>query len=792
MNETHIDTDKTLRAIGKDASQKFMLQIGAMDGVSFDEIRGYTDLFKWSGLYVEPNPEMYQRMVESYRNHDNVKFEMSAISDYNGEITMLRIPPEVVDSGKVHPCFNGMTSVWPPRNGLGSEGDKPTVDKYGEKISVPCITLKNLLEKHNVNQIDILAIDAEGHDWTIFSQFDFNLYRPSYIKIEYINLSKNEQEELKKKLIDADYVYHIHGQDINAVPKEIHQPTEKVEVKPISKDMHETTIVTGIFDLCRENAGDGFKRSFDHYIKNFKKLLKTNCPMVIFIEDKYEHLVWESRDRSNTFLIKRECDSFKDPTFPFFQQVSDIRSNEDWLSQAGWLRNSTQATLELYNPMVMSKMFMLNDASIFNPFNTDFFVWIDGGITNTVHEGYFTHDKVIEKISNAIDKFLFISYPYKDGGEIHGFKRSEMARYCSTDPQYVCRGGVFGGHKDHINKANSLYYSILQQTLSEGLMGTEESIFTIMSYLQPEFYHRFELKDEDAGLVAPFFEHLKNSNKEKPLVTKKSSSKCALYILTFNSPQQIQKLIDSFYQVPNFLDAFEEKYILDNSTDRNVFGDNLDIATKNGFSIIKKDNIGICGGRQFIAEHFDKTDCDAMAFFEDDMFLNPPSENGFCKNGFRKYIPNLIQKSIKILHRANFDFIKLSFSEFFGDNRTQWSWYNVPQDVREKWWPDYNKLPKHGLDPNAPLTNFHQMGLEDDLTYLTGDIYYANWPQLVSKEGNKKMFLETTWTRPYEQTWMSHMFQLSKAGKLNSGILLCSPITHDRFIHYNQEERVES
>jgi FkbM family methyltransferase len=792
MNQAHIDTDKILREIGKDASEKFMLQIGAMDGVSFDEIRGYTDLFKWPGLYVEPNPEMYQRMVDSYNNHDNVKFEMSAISDYNGEITMLRIPPEVVDSGKVHPCFNGMTSVWPPRNGLGSEGDKPTVDKYGEKISVPCITLKNLLEKHNVSQIDILAIDAEGHDWTIFSQFDFNLYRPSYIKIEYINLSENEQEELKKKLTDADYVYHIYGQDINAVPKEINQPTVKVEVKPTSKNAHETTIVTGIFDLSRENAGDGFKRSFDHYIKNFKKLLKTNCPMVIFIEEKYEHLVWESRDRSNTFLIKRECSSFKDSTFPFFQQVSEIRSNEDWLSQADWLRNSTQATLELYNPMVMSKMFMLNDASIFNPFDTDFFVWVDGGITNTVHEGYFTHDKVIEKISNAIDKFLFISYPYKDGGEIHGFKRSEMARYCSTDPQYVCRGGVFGGHKDHINKANSLYYSILQQTLSEGLMGTEESIFTIMSYLQPEVYHRFELKDEDAGLVAPFFEHLKNSTDLKPLQIKKSSSKAALYILTFNSPQQIQKLIDSFHQVPNFLDAFEEKYILDNSTNKDVFGDNLDIATKNGFSIIKKDNIGICGGRQFIAEHFDKTDCDAMAFFEDDMFLNPPSENGFCKNGFRKYIPNLIQKSIKILHRANFDFIKLSFSEFFGDNRTQWSWYNVPQDVREKWWPDYNRLPKHGLDPNAPLTNFHQMGIEDDLTYLTGDIYYANWPQLVSKEGNKKMFLETTWARPYEQTWMSYMFQLSKTGKLNSGILLSSPITHDRFIHYNQEERVES
>jgi hypothetical protein len=84
------------------------------------------------------------------------------------------------------------------------------------------------------------------------------------------------------------------------------------------------------------------------------------------------------------------------------------------------------------------------------------------------------------------------------------------------------------------------------------------------------------------------------------------------------------------------------------------------------------------------------------------------------------------------------------------------------------------------------------MGLEGDLTYLTGDVYYANWPQLVSKSGNQKMFLDTTWGHPYEQTWMSHIFQMSKKGEINSGILLSSPITHDRFIHYDKSERVES
>ena len=116
----------------------------------------------------------------------------------------------------------------------------------------------------------------------------------------------------------------------------------------------------------------------------------------------------------------------------------------------------------------------------------------------------------------------------------------------------------------------------------------------------------------------------------------------------------------------------------------------------------------------------------------------------------------------------------------------------MPQSLREKNWPNYSKLPEFGLDPNAPLTEFKNINSKDNLAYATGEIYYANWPQIVSKSGNKKMFLDTTWNRPYEQTWMSHIFQLTKSGDIKPAVLLASPITHDRFIHYDQSQRVES
>ena len=54
------------------------------------------------------------------------------------------------------------------------------------------------------------------------------------------------------------------------------------------------------------------------------------------------------------------------------------------------------------------------------------------------------------------------------------------------------------------------------------------------------------------------------------------------------------------------------------------------------------------------------------------------------------------------------------------------------------------------------------------------------------------MFLETKWANPFEQTWMSHIFQLTREEKIKTGILLLTPTEHDRFDHYPKEERREN
>ncbi|MDB4352052.1 hypothetical protein OAA60_01300 [Porticoccaceae bacterium] len=558
--------------------------------------------------------------------------------------------------------------------------------------------------------------------------------------------------------------------------------------------MSKITLVTGLWDIGRGNLQEGWSRSFPHYLEKFKQLLEVESNMIIFGDEELENFVFNIRNQDNTQFIRRDLSWFE--RSGFFFRIQDIRKKSEWLNQSGWLSNSTQATLEYYNPLVMSKVFLLNDANLLDKFDSEYMFWIDAGLTNTVHPGYFTKDKVLDRLPKLIDNFHFISFPYDGKVEIHGFEYKSMCDFAGKEVDMVCRGGFFGGTKESISEINGLYYSIIDDTLREGLMGTEESLFTIMTYRHPELITYSEI--ESNGLVGKFFEDLKNDEvtiKTKMDVVNTIESidigKVGLYVIGFNSPKQFKTLIKSMIQYDNDFISKPKKYLLDNSTDLSTTPDYIKLCDEYGFEHIKKENLGICGGRQWIAEHFDGGDLELMYFFEDDMFFYP-NKGEVCKNGFNRDTPKLYSKTLSIVKKEGFDFLKLNYTEFFGDNGTQWSWYNVPQNFRESHWPNKRKLPERGLDPNSPRTNFNNIKTYSGLSYVDGEIYYCNWPQLVTKKGNKKMFLTEKWGNPYEQTWMSYIYQETVKNNIKPGLLLLTPTEHNRFEHYDKNLRKES
>lgn len=123
-------------------------------------------------------------------------------------------------------------------------------------------------------------------------------------------------------------------------------------------------------------------------------------------------------------------------------------------------------------------MTFLNQAANLNPFDADFFFWVDGGIANTVQPQSI---QITESFVQGIDNFWFICFPYDGKHEVHGFHWHSLQDFARQETSMVARGGFFGGRRQCIATVAQLYQDLLLQTLEAGQMGTEESIFTILT-----------------------------------------------------------------------------------------------------------------------------------------------------------------------------------------------------------------------------------------------------------------------------------------------------------------------
>ena len=101
--------------------------------------------------------------------------------------------------------------------------------------------------------------------------------------------------------------------------------------------MSKITLVTGIWDIGREELTEGWSRPYQHYLDNFSSLLDVDVNMIIFGDKELKEFVFERRNPENTQFIERPLTWFRDTEF--FPLIQKIRINPNWQNQVGWLKS---------------------------------------------------------------------------------------------------------------------------------------------------------------------------------------------------------------------------------------------------------------------------------------------------------------------------------------------------------------------------------------------------------------------------------------------------------------------
>jgi FkbM family methyltransferase len=200
-NELVIDLEMVVSPYAIAAKQFSFIQIGAHDGTSNDPLRRLVTTLGWTGVMVEPQPELFRRLVESYKGYRGLQFENAAVGDVNGTKTLYRIRPDAVGV----PDWATQLASFDLKTLLHHETWIPNIKQYLEEIPVPSVTIETLVSRHGLREIDLLQIDAEGYDAQIVGTIPLAKIRPRFISFEHRHLQRGEFDRCCETLVKHGY-----------------------------------------------------------------------------------------------------------------------------------------------------------------------------------------------------------------------------------------------------------------------------------------------------------------------------------------------------------------------------------------------------------------------------------------------------------------------------------------------------------------------------------------------------------------------------------------------------------
>src|SRR4029077_20350625 len=185
----------------RDQSDIFVLKIGANDGVKYDPIGDYLlNDSRYHAVLVEPVPYYARLLADNFGLTARFSIEQVAVSHSSGQMKVYYIAENASD-------LLGKYFAVAGARGLASLERKhvlkhlaPEYHNIVESVTVECLTVKELLRRNHITHVDLLHIDAEGHDWIILQQFDFNLVRSKIVLFERKHLNREDQEAARSMM----------------------------------------------------------------------------------------------------------------------------------------------------------------------------------------------------------------------------------------------------------------------------------------------------------------------------------------------------------------------------------------------------------------------------------------------------------------------------------------------------------------------------------------------------------------------------------------------------------------
>lgn len=244
-----------------------------------------------------------------------------------------------------------------------------------------------------------------------------------------------------------------------------------------------TTIITSLYNIGR----DGWKhwnRSHDLYLKYLSNVLSFKCNYVIYVDESDYDTVVKLRqkydsDLISTKIIKRkfidmECYS------KFFEKTKSVMMSKKFIDKIKQ-KDTPEMNYPEYNIVNFNKIFLVNEVAETNPFNSEYFMWMDAGFYHhlfpTDYIGkVFPNEEKIKKLND--NKFHILSLVPKEYVTIQSY----------MDPTVTITGSWFAGKKEPLKEMKKLFIKVVEEFLESGYINDDQAIFAGCYMYNPDLF----------------------------------------------------------------------------------------------------------------------------------------------------------------------------------------------------------------------------------------------------------------------------------------------------------------
>ena len=191
-----------------------LMQIGANDGGSFDELSLFIKKYQINSILVEPIDEHFQNLENLYSSLNNVILEKVAISDDDKKKYLYSVKKEVRQIYGSHAKAISSFDL----NHLTKHGIKK---KHIEKVAISTSSIRKLIEKHKLDKVDLFFCDAEGYDGQIILSFLNCSVNCKIIVFEFIHIENKTLKTVVKNLEKENFRLFPVNENLVCIKKNI-------------------------------------------------------------------------------------------------------------------------------------------------------------------------------------------------------------------------------------------------------------------------------------------------------------------------------------------------------------------------------------------------------------------------------------------------------------------------------------------------------------------------------------------------------------------------------------------